>query len=562
MNLAFQPKVGGIYHNQGSFVTTSTILMEVTSALGIFLGFIVFAKLAPSPRRVPTVRAHGVHHLVRAVVIVGISAVLVGATLVGPSVTKSNRSFTSPTGILGWVSIPVFRHCTGCELANISVGSFPADILYDPLAGVLIVANAGSNNLSIIQSATNKVVGTVGVGGNPYGLAYDSVNGDIYVVDSGSNDVTVLNGSNFRFVATVDVGLHPQGITVDPSRGNVFVTNSGMNDGEGTGDTVSVISGATNKVTATLSVGMYPVGVAYDKLDDTIYVANRDSNNLSVISGQSLRVVRSISVQPYYLPQGVVFDPSEGAIGVFDNPICTPVQFCTNVLEVVNSSSNNVVSEVNTTPGYSYGRITYDSFDGLLATTAGNNCTFLPQDCSPSLVSFVDPGTDSYIGSLQIGQALGGLAFDPANDELYVTDWGGNVVYAIFPPRTPTHYGLDFEETGLPGGSSWSVNLQGTYGWRTQSSTDGSNTFLSINGSFMFQITAPTGYSTSPSNGTINVSGSSLVVHIKFTQNPWPMALPLVIVLVASAAIGATFVWYRKKRRHPKAHLLRVFGRP
>jgi hypothetical protein len=220
---------------------------------------------------------------------------------------------------------------------------------------------------------------------------------------------------------------------------------------------------------------------------------------------------------------------------------------------MVNSSSNNVVSEVNTTPGYSYGGITYDAFDGLLATTAGNNCTFLPQDCSPSLVSFVDPSTDSYIGSLQIGQALGGLAFDPANDELYVTDGGGNVVYAIFPPRTPTHYGLDFEETGLPGGSSWSVNLQGTYGWRTQSSTDGSNTFLSNNGSFMFQITAPTGYSTSPSNGTINVSGSSLVVHIKFTQNPWPMALPLVIVLVVSVAIGAAFVWYRKKRRHPKA---------
>jgi YVTN family beta-propeller protein len=413
----------------------------------------------------------------------------------------------------------------------------------------LIVANAGSDDLSIIQSSDNRVIESVNVGDYPNSLAYDPANGDIYVANLGSNTVMVLNGSNFQLAATVDVGSFPQGISVDPSNGYVFVTDSG-DPGNGYGANLSVISTATNRVVATLSVGMRPMGVAFDNLDDSIYVANFVSNNLSVISAQTLQVVKSIRLPSFSSPEGLTLDPRDGLLWVYDTPICMPVTFCTNSISSVNSSTSNIASEVNTTSGSSFGRIIYIPFDGLLAVTAGDNCTLLPPDCSPSYVSFVDSETNTYIGSLQLGAELNGLAFDPLNNELYVADSGQDVVYAVLVPSAFPHYRLDFEEAGLPSGTGWSVILRDSNAWRCQSSKSGSNVFLSGNGSFKFQIAGPTGYSSTSSNGTVNVSGSSLVIHIEFSESPWIGALTIEVVLIAAVAtLSGVILWRLAKRR-------------
>ena len=109
---------------------------------------------------------------------------------------------------------------------------------------------------------------TIDVGNDPNGVAYDGTN--IYVTNSSSNNVSVIDPATNTVTDTIDVGTNPNGVAYDGT--NIYVTNYGS-------DNVSVIDPATNTVTTTINVGTTPTGVAYDGTN--IYVTNEDSNNVS-----------------------------------------------------------------------------------------------------------------------------------------------------------------------------------------------------------------------------------------------------------------------------------------
>src|SRR5438105_13331508 len=77
-----------------------------------------------------------------------------------------------------------------------------------------------------------------------------------YVANSLSNNVSVLDIATNSVVATVAVGRYSQGVAVTPDGTHVYVTNTGDN-------TVSVIERATNAVGTTVPavVSTVPVGV-------------------------------------------------------------------------------------------------------------------------------------------------------------------------------------------------------------------------------------------------------------------------------------------------------------
>ena len=78
------------------------------------------------------------------------------------------------------------------------------------------VANSDSNTVSVIDTATNKVVATVGVGVNPSGVAVTPDGTHAYVANNGSNNVSVIDTASNTVVATVPVGVGPDGVAVTP----------------------------------------------------------------------------------------------------------------------------------------------------------------------------------------------------------------------------------------------------------------------------------------------------------------------------------------------------------
>ncbi|EQD47851.1 PE_PGRS family protein, partial [mine drainage metagenome] len=131
-----------------------------------------------------------------------------------------------PDGPLGVLALPgtgeLFVSCssnnvlvvnstTGGILANIPVGRYPGALTK---GNQIWVANFYSDNLSVISSATNRVVASVPLpaGARPTGVVKNFGNGDIYVTESGNSTVAVLSDTTHREIAAIPVGSKPYGI--------------------------------------------------------------------------------------------------------------------------------------------------------------------------------------------------------------------------------------------------------------------------------------------------------------------------------------------------------------
>src|ERR1700746_3870449 len=103
-------------------------------------------------------------------------------------------------------------------------------------------------------------VTTVPVGTTPYAVAVNPVTNRIYVANQGSNNVTVIDGATNTTTTVTDPNATAAfSVAVNPVTKNIYVANQGSAN-------VTVIDGATNttpaSVSATVAAGTNPVGVA------------------------------------------------------------------------------------------------------------------------------------------------------------------------------------------------------------------------------------------------------------------------------------------------------------
>jgi YVTN family beta-propeller protein len=117
------------------------------------------------------------------------------------------------------------------------------------------VANSGDGTVSVIDTATNTVMGIpIPVGREPFGVAVTPDGKHAYVANLDSNTVSVIDTATNTVVATVTVGVSPTGVAVTPDGKHAYITNGSSNN-------VSVIDTVTNTVVATVTVGDGPIGV-------------------------------------------------------------------------------------------------------------------------------------------------------------------------------------------------------------------------------------------------------------------------------------------------------------
>ena len=125
-------------------------------------------------------------------------------------------------------------------------------------AGKAYVTNFNPDTVSVIDTATNAVVGSpIPVGDDPFGIAITPDGTKAYVTNAGAGTVSVINTATNAVVGSaINVGDVPFGIAITPDGTKAYVTN--VND-----DTVSVINTATNAVVGSaITVGSAPVGIA------------------------------------------------------------------------------------------------------------------------------------------------------------------------------------------------------------------------------------------------------------------------------------------------------------
>jgi YVTN family beta-propeller protein len=201
-----------------------------------------------------------------------------------------------------------------------SVGSDPYGIAFDPANNYTYVANANSNNVTILNGTT--VVANVAVGVLPEGAFYDPGNGEVYVSNRNSNSVTVLNGTTVaKTYSTAGEFNAPYEMAYDPLTGDVYVANVNAKPGF-----VTLI--APSGSYTTVNTGTYPAAALYDPANGYVYIANAASAanggaSVTVLNGTKL--VKTVTGS-FSTPIGMAYDPRDGDVYVANSYFSNPSQ--------------------------------------------------------------------------------------------------------------------------------------------------------------------------------------------------------------------------------------------
>ena len=130
-----------------------------------------------------------------------------------------------------------------------------------------------------------------------------------------------------------------------------------------------------------------------------------------------------------------------------------------------------------------------------------------------------------------------GYTASPASGSVTVASAAQSVTIT-FTTSVPGEYPVTFTESGLPGGTSWSVTLAGSM----QTSTTSTITFNEKNGTSAYTVGSVTGYTASPSSGNVTVIGAAVGVTVTFTKTT-NFGGPQYAVTFEQTGLPSTDIW-------------------
>jgi YVTN family beta-propeller protein len=454
---------------------------------------------------------------------------------VGSGEFPSRATFDPENGTVyvadwGGNDVAVLNGTTGVEDEDLGSWYGPDAVAYDSSTGDLYVANSESNNVSVFDASTGKIVASDPVGSYPDGIVYDPANGDVYVANCNSDNVSIVDGENNSIVGTVAAGSCPLAFALDPVGDTVLVANRGpLVEYEFITENVTVISGATNQRVGSIPVGGVPLGIAYDPRNDQVYVENAFSDNLTVINGSTLQPVISIPLGPTWTLQssGLAFSSTRDEL---------LVPFLNGNLGVINPVTNRFIGNTSVTWASTW--VMVDGSTGLvfvLNPSLGTASILSLAEYPPPEYSVVfhgagfGPGTtwsvtfngttnESTSDLIGFEVTNGSYAFNviavPGYEALtlngQVNVSGRNESVTIAFDRL---YSANFTESGLPGGTFWTVSIGGLIAGSTNTSLQ----FELPNGTYTYSVTAIPGFAAKLSGQDV-VNGAGFSQEVNFTQ--------------------------------------------
>lgn len=435
------------------------------------------------------------------------------------------------------------------ESTNRESGMAPSDAAgpvasaFDSATGDLYIVSAGTGTVNVV-TGTGSPVTTLQLGFDTDGVAYDAANGKVYVSNYYSGNVTILNGATETVSSVLVVhAFDSLGAEIyDPVSHDVYVADYSYHN-------VTVIHGAATN--GSIQVGTDPTSFAYDPQNDTIFVANYGSGNVSVINASTDQVVGSVSG---YFPQYLAYDAATNSVYVAsgENGQITAFNATTyaslgSPLDIASSTASGGIA-YGASSGDIYVSNTYVSSISILSNVAAGPNTTYP-------VTFIESGLTggktwaitlggnaslSNLTDIAFEEPNGSYAFTVASVPGYVSNVSSGDVTVTGAAQTRyigfsavavgSNYSLQFNESGLPQGTTWGVTLTPAAANGVPTASAPSPVVLSApNGSYDYTVHSVSGFSSSPGSGTVVISGAPRYVVIAFTATPTPLTAALAI---------------------------------
>jgi len=282
------------------------------------------------------------------------------------------------------------------ELGRTPIGGDPRGMAVDPQTGHIYVANSWSNDVSVIDAGTLRLLATVPVGLRPVDVAVGE-DGQVYVADANSDNVAVIDGESNQFSHVVPLSIIPQGMAIHPDTGRLYVACASTNS-------VFVIEG--EQAVDEIHVGLCPTELALTPDGTGLFVLNRAGGNLMLISTIDNHIVNTTAIGR--LPRGLATAPQTGQVHVSDAVLDAEGQHILQRMELL-SLYDSPVKPVH---------IQLDDRSGRAFVVASNG---IPGSNSGLIVYVIDLSSGKRVQASIGGLSMTGLALDFEGQRIFST---------------------------------------------------------------------------------------------------------------------------------------------
>jgi YVTN family beta-propeller protein len=516
----------------------------------------------------------------------------------------NDQVYVANSASIAYDNVSVFNQSTGQAVASVPISFGPADesIVFDPVGADMFVSSAYANNVTIINTTTDKVLGSVStfrLGGlGPQGLVVDPATGNVYSLNAGDDltapTSTVVSPASHTAIDTISLATYPRGFTYEAAGNYLVVGNAG-------GNNTYYLNASTYAVTHETPAGRNPEFTAYDGTTGTTYTLNPASDNVTATNAAGQTIAS--------IPIGVGGEVQSMVFNSFDGDLYLPSE--TGNVTVINGTTNTHLAPILLHAMDPWGSA-YDSHnhDVYVANYESHNVSVIdstdvvvrsiPVGNNPISVAFdsendtiwvanagsanltvINDTSQLQVWSVPIATTPNALDYDPANNAVYndpgypyevvaynastyVELAGSPLVYTTVPNTLgsmgydpATHDLLVADLTsgaiyviGAPPAPKYPVSFVETglltpFSWSvTLNGTVGGSTtntiaFSETNGtSYPYTVSAVAGYTVNVTGGTLSVAGQPVTVRIKFTAPSTPESFP--VYFIASGLAPST----------------------
>jgi YVTN family beta-propeller protein len=384
---------------------------------------------------------------VRLAIILGLLSGLNLATVVGVASAGGSPAPTIYVADAGANNVAVIDGATGEVVTRVPVGTTPEGIAITPNGATVYTVNecggCSDFSASAIDTATDKVVATIPVGTAPDAIAIAPNGATAYVANAGSRTVSAIDTHTNKVVATIPVG-NATAIAITPDGRTAYVTDF-------VGDALDTINLATDVPGTPIPVGAHPSSVAISPDGATAYVTNQGSDDVWAISTGSHKV-----------------EDKFGA-GRFPNAIAVTPDGSTAY--VANYGANTVWA-INTATGAREADIPVGTSPWAVAVEPDGAVAYVANERSGNITA-IDTATNKVLATIGTGSAPYAITFGPpswsAPAPLAAADTQDSPALAFYQGTLFAAWkaaGTDDVRYSANNGSAWSapMSVSGTWG--------------------------------------------------------------------------------------------------
>ena len=224
------------------------------------------------------------------------------------------------------------------------------------------------------------------------------------------NTVTYVNSeSGYTTHEATSNHTDPIWIAYDPTNGYMYATSGGAS--------VYYYNSLNNTRMGTIEVaGAQFWGIVYDSYNGNMYATSRTNNEVFEISSSNNTIIKSISCG--YFPQAIAYNPANHGIYVSN--------YYGDSVSVINSINNSVVKTIKTgaPDGMAYDPVSGNMYLEQYTPNGGTE---------PGYVTVINSTTNEVTDNISVGNYPTGIAYIPANGDIYVANGLSSNISVISP---------------------------------------------------------------------------------------------------------------------------------